>query len=103
MIANPLTRARSLFDNYPRQFWVIFWGVLINTAGAGLVWPFMTIYLRQRLEVPLTTVTLGSGRRHGPGAGRGADRRGGPGGDVGRRAGGGINRLGGVRLVGGEA
>ena len=26
--------------------------------GGSLVWPFMTIYLRQRLNVPLTTVGL---------------------------------------------
>jgi MFS family permease len=45
-------------EAYPRQFWVLFWGVLINTAGSSMVWPFMTIYLRQKLDVPLTTVTL---------------------------------------------
>ncbi|HSJ58828.1 MAG TPA: MFS transporter, partial [Anaerolineae bacterium] len=32
--------------------------MLINTAGASMVWPFMTIYMRQTLDVPLTTVTL---------------------------------------------
>ncbi|MBN1657708.1 MAG: MFS transporter [Anaerolineae bacterium] len=49
---------RSQLGGYPRQFWVLFWGVLINTAGSSMVWPFMTIYLRQKLDVPLTTVTL---------------------------------------------
>lgn len=58
IIANTLARARTATQGYPRQFWVVFWGVLINTAGASLVWPFMTIYLRRRLEVPLTEVTL---------------------------------------------
>ncbi len=58
MTAISLKSFKSRMDRYPRQFWVILWGVLINTAGASLVWPFMTIYLRQRLDVPLTTVTL---------------------------------------------
>jgi MFS family permease len=53
-----LTRFRSATAGYPRQFWVIFWGVLINSAGGGLWWPFLTIYMRERLAVPLTTVTL---------------------------------------------
>ena len=43
---------------FPRQFWLLFWGMLLNTTGTSMVWPFMTIYLRERLGVPLTTVTL---------------------------------------------
>lgn len=58
MVARALTRTRAALEGYPRQFWVLFWGMLVNAAGVTLVWPFMTIYLRERLEVPLTTVTL---------------------------------------------
>ncbi len=43
---------------YPRSFWVLFFGTLVNTAGASVVWPFLTIYLRQRFNVPLTTVAF---------------------------------------------
>jgi MFS family permease len=53
-----LGRLRQTTAGYPRQFWILFWGVLVNSSGAGMVWPFMTIYLRQRLQVPLTTVAL---------------------------------------------
>ena len=49
-------RIREL--GFPQQFWLLFWGMLLNTAGTSMVWPFMTIYLRQRLDLPLTTVTL---------------------------------------------
>ena len=49
-------RIREL--GFPRQFWLLFWGMLLNTTGTSMVWPFMTIYLRERLGVPLTTVTL---------------------------------------------
>lgn len=53
-----LTRARSLSSSYPRQFWLLFWGMLVNASGASMVWPFLTIYMRERLDVSLTTVAL---------------------------------------------
>ncbi len=53
-----LKRLRETTAGYPRQFWLLFWGVLINSSGSSLVWPFLTIYLRQRLDVPLTTIAL---------------------------------------------
>lgn len=52
----PWAKIRNL--GFPRQFWLLFWGMLLNTSGTSMVWPFMTIYLRERLGVPLTTVTL---------------------------------------------
>ena len=53
-----IARVRSATAGFPRPFWVLFWGMLINSIGGGLWWPFLTIYMRQRLGVPLTTVTL---------------------------------------------
>lgn len=47
---------RRVWGQYPRQFWMLFWGQLISASGGSLVWPFMTIYLRQKLDIPLTTV-----------------------------------------------
>lgn len=32
--------------------------MLISSTGGSMVWPFMTIYIRQHLDVPLTTVGL---------------------------------------------
>jgi len=43
---------------YPRQFWILFWGMLISAAGGSMVWPFLTIYMHWRLDIPLTTVAL---------------------------------------------
>lgn len=51
-------RLRATFAAYPRTFWVLFWGLLINSIGGSMVWPFLTIFMRQRLAVPLTVVTL---------------------------------------------
>lgn len=47
---------RRLFQKYPSQFWLLFFGMLISTIGTSMVWPFLTIYIRQTLNVPLTTV-----------------------------------------------
>jgi len=53
-----LRQLRRATAGYPRQFWLLFWGVLVNSSGSSMVWPFLTIYLRQRLDVPLTTIAL---------------------------------------------
>lgn len=50
-------RLRTLFRSYPRQYWFLMIGMLINTTGMGMIWPFLTIYLRQTLNIPLSTVT----------------------------------------------
>ncbi|MBC7233139.1 MAG: MFS transporter [Chloroflexi bacterium] len=44
--------------DYPRQFWFLFWGMLISSAGVSMIWPFMTIYIRQKLGVPITAIGL---------------------------------------------
>jgi MFS family permease len=31
-------------------------GMFISTTGAGMIWPFLTLYVSKRLELPLTTV-----------------------------------------------
>ncbi len=49
-------RMVRLFRSYPRQFWLLFASALITAAGGNLIWPFMTIYLHERLMVPLATV-----------------------------------------------
>jgi MFS family permease len=51
-------RIRQTAASYPRQFWLLFWGLLISAAGGSIVWPFITIYMRQQLDVPLTSITL---------------------------------------------
>ena len=53
-----LDRIRKNTSGYPRQFWTLFWGQLINSTGNAMVWPFLTIYMREHLSVPLTTITL---------------------------------------------
>jgi MFS family permease len=48
----------SLAGHYPHQVWVLFWGSLISMTGQSLVWPFLTIFIRQQLGLPLSEITL---------------------------------------------
>lgn len=44
---------------YPRQFWLLFWGMLLSTIGSSMIWPFLMVYASERLSLPLTqTATL---------------------------------------------
>lgn len=42
------------FDEYPRQFWLLFWGMLVSTSGASMIWPFLMIYVSDRLGLAMT-------------------------------------------------
>lgn len=53
-----LTRLRRLSAAHPRQFWIIFWGMLLNATGSSMIWPFLTIYMRERFDISLTSVAL---------------------------------------------
>ena len=53
-----IQRYRNLQKQYPRQFWLLFWGMLISTSGNSMIWPFITIFLIQKLGISLTTATL---------------------------------------------
>ena len=51
-----LNRLRLARQEFPRQFWLLFWGVLISTFGASMIWPFLMIYVSRTLSLPLMTV-----------------------------------------------
>ncbi|GAG23413.1 unnamed protein product, partial [marine sediment metagenome] len=51
-----ISRIRNTVAEYPLQFWILFVARFIGATGGSLVWPFLTVYLRQRLEISLTTV-----------------------------------------------
>jgi len=43
---------------YPRPYWVLFFGQLLNSIGTSLVFPFLTVYLHDTLHANLATVGL---------------------------------------------
>jgi MFS family permease len=51
-----LTKLSQMRGQYPRQFWLLFYGMLLNVMGVSMVWPFLTIYISEQLDLPLTAV-----------------------------------------------
>ncbi len=49
-------RWRRALRGYPAQFWLMFWGMLLATLGASMIWPYLLIYASQRLQAPLAQV-----------------------------------------------
>jgi MFS family permease len=52
------TKIRRTFGDFPAQFWILLLGTLISSTGGFLVWPFLTLYLRQNMGVSMTTIGL---------------------------------------------
>ena len=44
--------------SYPRQFWLLFWGSFFTRASISMIWPFVTVIIRERLEISLTSAAL---------------------------------------------
>lgn len=49
---------RQTLASYPPAFRTIFYGSLVQAAGVSMIWPFMTVYMRENLGVAVATVTL---------------------------------------------
>jgi len=49
-------RIHRTYASFHPQFWVLFVGALINAVGFSFVFPFLTLYLTERLGLTLTTV-----------------------------------------------
>ncbi len=54
-MAQWMHRLQNLAARYPEQFWLMFCGMLISAAGASMIWPFLMLYVSEKLQVPLTT------------------------------------------------
>ncbi|MDH7489389.1 MAG: MFS transporter [Anaerolineae bacterium] len=52
------TQSRPYYRSFPAQLWVLVVGGFINSLGGALVFPFLTLYLRQRLGISLLQVGL---------------------------------------------
>lgn len=52
-----LTRFRTTYKAFPPQFWLMACGLLISSAGASMLWPFLMIYVSEKLSLSLSTVS----------------------------------------------
>jgi MFS family permease len=51
---NPVARSLTVWNDYPKQFWILLFGAFVNAVGGALLWPFYALYITQRFEVGLT-------------------------------------------------
>ena len=49
---------KNFFSKYPLQFWFLMLGSLVFSTGGSLAWPFLSIYLQNKLDIPLRYSTL---------------------------------------------
>ncbi len=52
-----LSKLKIYIRTYPNQFWLLFWGMLVSTTGMSMIWPFLVVYIREELTLPLSTIT----------------------------------------------
>ena len=53
---NLINRLRYLYNEYPRQYWLMILGIVLATAGSSMIWPFLLIYASGKLDLPLSTI-----------------------------------------------
>ena len=51
-----INRLKYIYDEYPRQYWLMILGIILSTAGGSMIWPFLLIYASGKLDLPLSTV-----------------------------------------------
>lgn len=51
-----LNRLKTLYNEYPRQYWLMITGIILATAGGSMIWPFLLIYASGKLDLPLSTI-----------------------------------------------
>jgi MFS family permease len=51
-----INRLKALYQEYPRQYWLMITGIIFSTAGGSMIWPFLLIYASGKLNLPLSTV-----------------------------------------------
>ncbi|MGZ6346287.1 MAG: MDR family MFS transporter [Anaerolineales bacterium] len=52
-----ITRLRYTIAEYPPQFWLMGIGLFISSAGSSMIWPFLMIYVSEKLLLSLSTVS----------------------------------------------
>src|SRR5215211_1633962 len=53
---NIVHKLKTLYNEYPRQYWLMITGIILSTAGGSMIWPFLVIYASGKLSLPLSKV-----------------------------------------------
>lgn len=52
-----LDHLRNTIAEFPDQFWLMVVGLFISSAGASMIWPFLMIFVSEKLNLSLSTVS----------------------------------------------
>ncbi len=58
MLGKPIRRAREVYAEYPRQFWVVVGASFIDHIGGALLFPFFALYVTLHFDVGMTEVGI---------------------------------------------
>ena len=53
-----LAKARKVFNEYPRAFWIYNAIVFIDRLGGSMLYPFFALYLTQKYNIGMSTVGI---------------------------------------------
>ncbi|MCP4543534.1 MAG: MFS transporter [Chloroflexi bacterium] len=53
-----IKRIHNVYNEYPRQFWVLVMGMFIDTLGRTMLNPFMMLYVTKKFSVGMTEVGM---------------------------------------------
>ncbi|MEW5872695.1 MAG: MFS transporter [Chloroflexota bacterium] len=56
--SRPFGRVRDIYNEYPRQFWILVGASFIDHIGGALLFPFFTLYITQKFGVGMTQVGI---------------------------------------------
>ncbi|TDA66237.1 MAG: MFS transporter [Chloroflexi bacterium] len=51
-------RIKGLYNEFPRQFWILVAGMFIDRLGGALLFPFFSLYLTRKFQIDMTQVGL---------------------------------------------
>jgi MFS family permease len=53
-----INKIRNLYNEYPKQFWLLMGAFFVDRVGGALIFPFFSLYVTKRFGVGLTEVGL---------------------------------------------
>jgi MFS family permease len=58
LFSKSMKRVNSIYQEYPKQFWVIVGSNFIDRVGGALIFPFFALYITSKFQVGMTEVGL---------------------------------------------
>ena len=58
LFGNTIEKTKSIYQEYPKQFWVIVGSNFIDRIGGALIFPFFALYITRKFNVGMTEVGL---------------------------------------------